>query len=83
MIKQKAPFPQLFASNLDDRARDLRFQQKKQLKLIRKILPKPIMDRFRLGEEVVDTIDCASVYFCSVLDFPTITSVCTGLQVRS
>ena len=73
----------MFAWSLDSRAKALKRQQRKQNKLIHKMLPKVVVEKLKSGQDVIETFDSASIFFSSVVAFKDITRACTAFQVRN
>ena len=71
----------MFAWSLDSRAKALKRQQRKQNKLIHKMLPKVVVEKLKSGQDVIETFDSASIFFSSVVAFKDITRACTAFQV--
>jgi len=72
---------QIFALSVENKAVAMKKQQKKQARLIYKMLPKVVVEKMKTGEEVAETFDSATLFFSSVVGFKDITKKCSAMEV--
>jgi hypothetical protein len=72
----------IFATSVEKKALAMKRQQKKQNRLIHKMLPRVVVERLKTGQEVAESFESASLYFSTVAEFAEIARSCTALQVR-
>ena len=66
---------------MDLRAKALKKQQRKQNKLIYRMLPRVVVEKLKSGDDVIETFESASLFFSSVVCFGEITKACNAFQV--
>ena len=74
---------QLFAVSVENKAVQMKRQQAKQQKLIRKMLPKAVVEKLKKGQKVAETFESVTIYFSNVIDFNQITMKCSAMEVKS
>ena len=63
--------------SVEKKSEDMRRQKKKQEKLIHKMLPKTIVEKFSQGgAQIAETFDQATLYFSSVDGFSEVSKKC-------
>lgn len=66
---------------MEKKARDMSKQQRKQENLVLKMLPKIVVDKLKAGDNVADTIESATLFFSTVVEFNLVTKNCSALEV--
>ena len=72
---------QIFATSVENKAVGMKRQQRKQERLIYKMLPKVVVEKMNSGQEVAETFDSATIFFSSVHEFSSITKNCSAMEV--
>ena len=72
---------QIFATSVENKAEAMKRQQRKQERLIYKMLPKIVVQKMNSGEEVAENFDSATIFFSSVHEFALMTKNCSAMEV--
>ncbi len=71
----------IFASSVESKAVAMKRQQRKQTRLIYKMLPKVVVEKMNSGKDIAESFESATLYFSSVVGFKDITKKCSALEV--
>lgn len=73
---------QVFAQSVELKAVGMKKQQKKQRRLVYRMIPKVVVEKMDSGQVIAESFESATLYFSSVDEFTAITRNCTALQVN-
>ena len=74
-------YTQVFAQGFAKKSYAMKRQQKKQEKLVLKMLPKEVVEKLNGGLSTAEEFESATLFFSSVVNFCDVTSKCTAMQV--